>query len=950
MNRGLRETDKVAPERLLRLIGELVRELNPTQADDARITVDSLLDRDLGFDSLTRVELVARVEREFGVRLADDVFATGETPADLIAAIRSSSSEAIQFLDAPAPQQAASPEVDLVDALTLTDVVDRYATEHPNRRHIVLYDDASEGSALSYGGLRSAALEVATGLQHARVEPGDRVAIMLPTGEDYFLAFFGVLYAGAIPVPIYPPVRASQLESHLAHQCKILDNCKARALIAFREARVPAQLLLGQVESLRAVTTVPELRARGTTLSRVPLNASDTGLIQYTSGSTGDPKGVVLSHQNLLANIRADGAGVDASPRDVFVSWLPLYHDMGLIGAWLGSLYHGVVLVSMSPLHFLSRPIRWLQAIHRYRGTLSAGPNFAYELCMRHVDDDALRALDLSCWRVALNGAEPVLPDTVRRFTERFARSGFDPKAMFPVYGLAESAVGLAFPPLGRVPRIDRVDRTRLARDSIAEPADPGDTDAVEFTSTGFPLPGHELRVVDEKNRELPERREGRLQFRGPSATAGYFDNPAASSALRVGAWLETGDRAYLADGELFVTGRTKDLVIRGGRNIHPHEVEQVVGALDGVRRGCVAAFGVQDRNPGTERLVVVAETRTTAADALRKIRSRVNAVVAGMLGAPPDTIELVPPGSVPKTSSGKIRRSSCRELYASGKLGPEAAPIWRQALTLAVSGFGRRCRKAAASGREWAFASWSWTSFGTLMTLVWFGVLALPTVSSRWRLMRGALRLFAASTGTRFAVEGVEHLPSGRPFVLASNHQSYLDALALIAALPVPVVFVAKAELAKQFFAGTFLKRIGTQFVERFDSGRSASDADQLVELASEGHSLVFFPEGTFTRREGLLPFRMGAFIVAARSGQPVLPVALHGTRQVLRDGSWYPRKGAIRVSIGHPIEPAPTGEGVWNQATKMRANARGFILRHCREPDLANSRPFAEAGSRAA
>ena len=380
-------------------------------------------------------------------------------------------------------------------------------------------------------------------------------------------------------------------------------------------------MLRGPVASLRRVTTVEELEQHRRADIRPPVRADDVALLQYTSGSTGSPKGVVLTHGDLLANIRAMAGAVGADSSDVFVSWLPLYHDMGLIGAWLGSLCIGFPLVVMSPLSFLVRPARWLRAMSDYRATLSAAPNFGFELCARKARDDDLEGLDLSSLRMVFNGAEPVSADTLDRFETRFGRFGLRAEALAPVYGLAEAAVGLAFPPPGRPPLVDRIAREPLINAQVAIPAAVDRGDVLRVVACGQPLPGYEIRVVNRAGNVLGDRHEGRIEFRGPSATRGYFRNPDETRRLFDGEWLDTGDLGYLADGDVYLTGRAKDLIIRAGRNLHPEELEEAIGAVAGVRQGCVAVFATPDVRAGTERLVVAVETRVrdpAARDALR--------------------------------------------------------------------------------------------------------------------------------------------------------------------------------------------------------------------------------------------------------------------------------------------------------------------------------------------
>ncbi|HSG05673.1 MAG TPA: AMP-binding protein, partial [Nitrospiria bacterium] len=344
-----------------------------------------------------------------------------------------------------------------------------------------------------------------------------------------------------------------------------------------------------------------------------------------------------------------------------------------------------ILLVLMSPLTFLARPERWLWAIHRYRGTLSSAPNFAYELCLRKIDDTDIEGLDLSSWRMALNGAEAVSPETILGFTRRFEKYGFRPETMAPVYGLAESTVGLTFPPPGRRPMIDRINRQTFMRSGYAMPVEgEEDSEVLRFVACGQPLPGHQMRIVDATGHEAGERQEGRLEFKGPSATSGYFRNPAETRRLFHGEWLDSGDLGYMVGGDVFITGRVKDIIIRAGRTIYPHELEEAIGNIPEVRKGCVAVFGSTDPVSQTERLVLVAETRETDAGALETLRGRINTEAVNLVGTPPDDIVLVPPHTVPKTSSGKIRRTASRDLYEQAKLTGRPRSVWRQYLRLA--------------------------------------------------------------------------------------------------------------------------------------------------------------------------------------------------------------------------------------------------------------------------
>lgn len=920
------------PETVLDAVRALAAELHPNHAPPP-LSLDSNLDRDAGLDSLARVELLARLERVSRRRLPEQQVLMAETVHDLwrlLAAAAPAPERVAASLRAPALEAVeAAPE----SAQTLWDTLAWHVRAHPQRPHLTLLTDAGAEETLDYATLAREAEAIGGGLQERGVRPGQTVAIMLPTCREYFTSFFGVLAAGAIPVPIYPPARATQIEDHLRRHGRILVNARAVALITVSEARPLAHLLRLQAPELGFVAAAAELA--GAAPPAPPASrAADIALLQYTSGSTGHPKGVILTHANLLANIRAMGAHVRANSADVFVSWMPLYHDMGLIGAWLGSLYYAIPLVVLSPLAFLARPERWLWAIHRHRATISGAPNFGYELCLRRIADEDLEGLDLSSWRLAFNGAEPVSPETLRRFSARFARFGFKPEAMAPVYGLAECAVGLAFPPLGRAPLIDRVEREALMRAGRAVPAAPDDATALEFAGCGRPLPGHHIRLVDSAGHEVGEREEGRLEFRGPSATGGYYRNLEETRRLLRDGWLDSGDLAYMARGELFVTGRVKDVIIRAGRNIHPQELEEAVGNLHGIRKGCVAVFGVPDPAAATERLVVLAETRETEEAARERLRARVAALAMDLTGAAPDDVVLAPPHSVLKTSSGKVRRTASRELYERGEIG-RMLPVWRQVARLAWAGALPQLRRASWAATSLLYAAYAWLVFWLLAPLVWLAVAATPRPGRALDVIRGAARLLLRLTGTPWRVRGLERLPLG-PSIVVANHASYIDGIVLTAALPGVFSFVAKREFTARLIPRVFLRHIGAEFVERFETLRGVEDARSLARAALSGKTLIFFPEGTFTRTPGVRAFHLGAFAAAAEADLPVVPVALAGTRSILRGDQWFPRRGAVSVTVGEPIRPAGRD---WAATVRLRDAARAEILRHCGEPDAGGA-----------
>ncbi len=943
----------------------LLRELGSQYAIGA-LRGPAHLDRDLGLGSLERVELLARIDKAFGTSLPEQILSTADTLDDIIAALAETSAApstrgpSISWgiprgtpwaplrdrQAAPSDAKSTTPST----AETWQEVLHYRARADGDRAHLILWEQDGEAERVSFGELYAGAQSAAAALTARGIRRGDAVALMLPTSRDFFVAFAGILLAGGVPVPIYPPVRADRIAEYAGSQSAILRNAEVRLLLTFRDAASAAKLLRPRVPSLRGILTAAELLApksrsgRDAAPAQVRASADDLALLQYTSGSTGDPKGVMLTHANLLANVRAIGEALAVRPNDVGVSWLPLYHDMGLIGAWLLPLYFGLPLVVLSPVAFLARPERWLWALHKHRGTLTAAPNFAYELAVRKIADCDIAGLDLSSVRAAMNGAEPVNAATLDRFAARFASYGFRREALLPVYGLAEASLAVTIPPPGRIPRVDRAAREPFEREGRGVPAPPesraDDPSVLSFVSVGAVLPNHEVRIVDDSGKQVEERKEGVLWFRGSSTTSGYFRNEHASRALfpegRAAGWLNSGDRAYQADGEIFITGRAKDIILKAGRNLYPRELEEIAGGVAGVRKGCVVAFGIADPATGTERLVIAAETRERGATARSRIALAITEQVTAIIGLPPDAIELLPPHSIPKTSSGKLRRNHTRRLYLAGSLGTAVLPFWLQVVGLTAANSIRTAGRWTRRALELLYGVYAVTIFVLCLVPTWLMVSVAPNREVAARTTSRALRLCLSLAGCRVRVEGREHLSAPGPRVLVSNHTSYVDVLILMAALGVEYHFVAKSELHAMPFIGTFLRKLEHFTFERGDQNERLRQAVEIEDALRRGESIFVFPEGTFTRDDGVRPFHLGAFKAAASTLCPIFPVALRGTRQFLREGTVLPRPTRVTLTICPPLMPEATAQASWQEVVRLRDLARAAIAHHASEPLL--------------
>lgn len=527
------------------------------------------------------------------------------------------------------------------------------------------------------------------------LRPGDRMALIIPEGDEFVLSFLACLYAGIVPVPLYPPVAFGKLDAYIKSTAEILRVADVKMLLTTQKAQNVLWSLLDPVPSLKGLTVVEGLEGPGSGPSpdRSRFSEHDPAFIQFTSGSTAMPKGVMVPHRAILANARGIMEHtLESTLADRGVSWLPLYHDMGLIGFVLAPLRYAVPVYFIPTVSFVKRPSLWLESVHKFRGTITFAPNFAFALATRRTSDEQLAQLDLSCLKVVGCGAEPIHGDTMRGFISRMSQAGLRPETILPAYGMAEATLAMSFPGLREEVSSDWIDsdtyhaegRALPARlDDDAEAGSPTSTSPtssspspndsahglLEFVSCGRPIPEHTITIRDEQGQPLPERTIGEIYFAGPSLTAGYYNNAEGTRAAFTPLGLKTGDLGYVAGGNLYITGRKKDLIILNGRNYDPQSIEWEVGELEGVRKGNVVAFS----RPGesSEELVIVAETRQGGVDpdVLQKaIRQHVQTQLALRVA----DIVLMGPGSLPKTTSGKLQRSRTRQQYLEGTLGEE--------------------------------------------------------------------------------------------------------------------------------------------------------------------------------------------------------------------------------------------------------------------------------------
>jgi fatty-acyl-CoA synthase len=542
---------------------------------------------------------------------------------------------------------------------------------------------AQSEASFSYTALERASARYGGALQALGLQKGDRVALILPTAEDFVLCFFGAMRAGIVPVPIYPPLGLGQLQGYLDNTRHIVAKSGARALVTTSQIKRMLGTVQSACPSLEQVVAVEAIRESLELLKPVKLTGDDVAFLQFTSGSTSRPKGVMLTHANLMANVKCiTHDGLHMTGDDVGVSWLPLYHDMGLIGFVLAPILYRTPIVFLPPLLFLKRPVSWLQAMTRHKGTISFGPNFAYALCVKRIRERELERIDLSSWRVAGCGAEPIRPETLEAFAESFAKVGFSKNALLPSYGMAESSLAISFTELQEGMKTLSVDGETLWAENVAKVVADDDEHAVRLVSCGKKFEGHDIAVFAPDDVEsatpLAEDRVGELRIKGPSVMKAYWQDDERTREAFAGGWLRTGDLGLLHGGHVFICGRSKEVIIVNGRNYYPQDIEWEASLVDGVRKGNVIAFGARDNTERDRERVVLAfevqeankalDPKELVLDKAPLVSAVRKAVLDGMNLSLDDVVPLAP-GVLPKTSSGKLQRAKTRELYESGAL-----------------------------------------------------------------------------------------------------------------------------------------------------------------------------------------------------------------------------------------------------------------------------------------
>ncbi len=568
----------------------------------------------------------------------------------------------------PTPSEDALPRR-LADFATLGDALD-YAAE--GQRGLNFHDARGALTrAYPFREMRADALTQARRLIAAGVKPEDRIALIAETGPDFAALFFGVVYAGAWPVPLPLPTSFGGSQHYIDQLAVQLESCDPTMLF------YPAELsaMAGEAARLKGVEGIDweSFTERDAPETELPqAKTDDIAYLQYSSGSTRFPHGVAITHRALLSNLAAHAHGVQIRDEDRCVSWLPWYHDMGLVGCFLSPVANQVSTDYLKTEDFARRPLAWLDLITRNQGTtLSYSPTFGYDICARRISSQtkASERFDLSRWRVAGNGADMIRPDVMQAFVDAFADAGFQASAFLPSYGLAEATLAVSLMPPGEGIRVELVEETELSGGTQGDAAGQRPQRYRAIVNCGKAVRDMEIEVREEDGTPLPDGAIGKVWCRGPSVMVGYFRDPEATAACLVDGWLDTGDMGYMSDGYIFIVGRAKDMIIINGRNHWPQDIEWAVEQLPGFKAGDIAAFAITTPG-GEETPAVLVQCRSSDEVERVRLRDEIRERVRSVTGMN-CVVELIPPRTLPRTSSGKLSRAKARNLYLNGEIKP---------------------------------------------------------------------------------------------------------------------------------------------------------------------------------------------------------------------------------------------------------------------------------------
>jgi fatty-acyl-CoA synthase len=917
----------ITKEDLLAITRQFLHEMG---YENREVDLDTLWRDHLGLTSLARIELIRCIESQIKIKLDNQVIAGIDSLRQLMDAIIKLNLIQKNFIQRE--HKAEQPDINLSEANTLIEILLLYGQLNPERQHALFPDEQGKESIVTYGRLLENSLKIAQSLTDRGLVAGDIVGIMLPTHPIFLYTFFGVLVAKGIPMPIYPLLWPSMYESYAKYEAKILQNTNIRFLLTLQASPPLTRLLRQTVSGLKQVVTANELLANKKMAPISRIRKENIALIAHTSGSTGSPKGVVLTHQNILTNIQGFGEAIGVTKNDTVVSWLPLYQDMGLIGMLLNSFYHGIPITLLPPSAFLNRPERWLWAIHYHNATISGSPNFAYELCAQKIKPEYIEGLNLSTWRLAINGADKIHPMTIENFSKKFGHYGFKRQSFLPVYELAESSFCLAVASPKKELRVDKIERSLFENQGLAiETHTHSEQASLQFVSCGKALAHHKVRVVDDKGNVLPDRRVGNLQFKGLSSMQGYYGDWEETRLIYQKGWWHTGDLAYLAEEEVFVTGRKKDMIIKSGRKVAPEEIEILVSQVSAIRHEGVIAFSVD--YAGGEKLIIIAETSEINKSKRKKIIEEVKDKIRLILNIIPDQVILLPPNRIPKTYNSKLRRSVCKIFFLEGKFTKDVSILRRQLTKFKSQVILKTITYYLGKFGKVIYSIYVLPIFILTFLPIYLLIRIFPRFISA-TLCHYWAKIFFPLIFCPIKIVNKHNLYRDKNVIFVANHSSYLDAFLCFAVLPPKTRFVGKQELANAPIIRDVVRKLDHIMIDRGHFPEGILKAEQKIkQIVSDKNTILIFPEGTFSYPEGLRPFKLGAFRVSVETNTALLPIAIHGTRQILREGEYLLKPRLITVTVGELILPQNED---WQEIIRLRREAYEQIARNCGEPSL--------------